>query len=323
MCTAVSYAAKDHYFGRNLDLEYSYEEKVTIMPRRFPLYFRNGTERKQHYSIIGMAHTADGYPLYYDAVNEKGLAIAGLNFPKSAVYHHFTKAKENICPFEVIPWLLANCATLKEARHELERMNIADESFSPRFPNTPLHWMITDFKNTLVIESVRNGLQIHDDPAGVLTNEPPFETQMMLLNQHMSLSDHTPEKSISELPTMACSLGMGAIGLPGDYSSLSRFVRASFVRNKSRAGESEEEAVSQFFHILASVEQPRGCTHVRNGRYEITRYSSCCNQEQGIYYYRTYENSTISAVYMHHENLEGDELIHYPLIDRLQINHCN
>ena len=116
---------------------------------------------------------------------------------------------------------------------------------------------------------------------------------------------------------------MGALGLPGDLSSASRFARAAFTRLHSVSGDSEEESVGQFFHILGSVEQPRGCREVADGKYEITIYTSCCNATRGIYYYTTYTNHQITAVDMHRENLDGNELIHYPMLQQERIFHQN
>ena len=119
------------------------------------------------------------------------------------------------------------------------------------------------------------------------------------------------------------SRGMGAMGLPGDASSMSRFVKAAFVKMNACSGESEAESVSQFFHILKSVEMQRGCVLLENGLYEITIYSSCCNTDRGIYYYTTYDNSRIHAVDMHRENLQGSELILYPLKKDQEIAYQN
>ena len=116
---------------------------------------------------------------------------------------------------------------------------------------------------------------------------------------------------------------MGALGLPGDLSSASRFARVAFTRMNSRSGESESESISQFFHILGSVDQQRGCCEVTDGKYEITLYTSCCNATKGIYYYTTYENHQISAVNMHHENLDADMLIRYPVITEQNIHFQN
>ena len=116
-----------------------------------------------------------------------------------------------------------------------------------------------------------------------------------------------------EIPLENDSRGMGGIGLPGDLSSPSRFVRASFVKWNALEGEDEAENVSQFFHILGSVEQQKGCVELQNGDYEYTVYSSCCNTDKGIYYYKTYENSCITAIDMHREDLNGTKLIAYPM----------
>ena len=116
---------------------------------------------------------------------------------------------------------------------------------------------------------------------------------------------------------------MGAIGLPGDLSSQSRFIRASFVKLNSISKDTEKESVSQFFHILNSVDQQRGCCDIENGKYEITLYTSCCNINKGIYYYTTYDNHQITAVDMYKENLDSKNLITYPLIKEEQIKIQN
>ena len=126
MCTAATYTTKDHYFGRNLDLEFSYNETVTVTPRNYPFQFRKVKALESHYAMIGMAFVVDNYPLYYDAVNEKGVGMAGLNFVGNAVYQEIDEAedgKENVCQYELIPWILSQCASVREVRellsHEL------------------------------------------------------------------------------------------------------------------------------------------------------------------------------------------------------------
>lgn len=314
MCTAITLTTHDHYFGRNLDLEYSYIETITITPRNFPFAFRQKDTLYQHYSMIGTAFVQDNYPLYYDASNEKGLSMAGLNFPENAYYFPPQEEKDNIAPYEFIPWILGQCATVAEARVLLHRLSLLNEPFSASLPLSPLHWIIADKNESIIVESLKNGLQIHDNPVGVLTNNPPFEMQLFHLNNYMNLSNDQPENHFSKnLDLKKYSNGMGAIGLPGDWSSQSRFVRAGFSKMNSRCGNSEEESVNQFFHLLGSVEFPRGCVEMEKDVYEITVYSSCCNTDRGIYYYKTYENFCITAVDMHHENLESTELICYPM----------
>ena len=314
MCTAATYLTRDFYFGRNLDYEFPYGEEVTVTPRNYPFRFRHMPELSSHYAMVGMAHVQDGYPLYYDAVNEKGLCIAGLNFVGNAVYGKPEEGRDNVAHFELIPWLLGTCASVAKARGLLDKIQITDTPFSPSLPIGQLHWLLADRKDCIVLESMADGLHIYEDSVGVLTNNPPFPMQLFALKNYAALSPDTPENRFAPgLDLAPYSRGMGAMGLPGDLSSQSRFVRAAFTRMNSRSGQEEGESVSQFFHILGSVEQQRGCCHLEKDKYEITLYSSCCNADRGIYYYTTYENSRISAVDMHREDLEGRELCRYPL----------
>ncbi len=324
MCTAVTYKTKDRYFGRNLDLEYSYNETVTVTPRNYAFRFRKAGKLESHLAMIGMAYVADGYPLYYDATNEKGLSMAGLNFPENARYRPFCAGKDNVAPFELIPWILGQCTTVSEAKTLLKQINLLNEKFNEDLPLTPLHWIISDQKRSVTLESVESGIKIYDNPVGVLTNNPTFDYQMFNLNNHMRLTKGEPENTFAEaLPLKTYSRGMGAMGLPGDASSMSRFVRAAFVKMNSKSGDSEEESVSQFFHILKSVEMQRGCVQLAGGAYEITVYSSCCNTDRGIYYYTTYDNSRINAVDMHAEDLDGCTMIAYPLKKTQTIEYQN
>ncbi|MCM1193575.1 MAG: choloylglycine hydrolase [Butyrivibrio sp.] len=320
MCTAAAFQSQDFYFGRNLDYEYSYHEEVVITPRNYPFRFRHQETVSHHYAMIGMAYAVGGYPLYYEATNEAGLSMAGLNFPGNADYKPLAEGKDNIASFEFIPWILSQCATIPEAKLKLTRLNLAATPFSRELPPSPLHWIISGRDGSITVESVKEGLKVYDNPVGVLTNNPPFDYHMTNLSNYMSLSVEPPENHFGEkLPLTPYSRGMGAMGLPGDLSSASRFVKAAFTLQHSCCGASEAESVSQFFHILTSVEQQRGCVHMGDGQYEITIYSCCCNADKGIYYYTTYENSRISAVDMRRENLEGSELIAYPVLKEQDI----
>jgi penicillin V acylase-like amidase (Ntn superfamily) len=324
MCTAATYLTKDFYFGRTLDYDFSYGDEVVITPRNYPFAFRSMGMRESHYALIGMAYVTDGYPLYYDAINERGLGMAGLNFVGSAVYRTAEEGKDNVAQFEFIPWILGQCASVKEARGLLERLNLTDTPFRDDLPLAQLHWMIADRDEAITVEQVASGLRVYDNPVGVMTNNPPFDMQMFHLNNYMHLSAGTPENRFSSrLPLYPYSRGMGALGLPGDLSSQSRFVRAAFTKMNSVSGDSEEESVSQFFHILGSVDQQRGCCLLENGKYEITLYTSCCNASKGVYYYTTYDNHRITAVDMHREDLNGHELKRYPLLSGDEIHYQN
>jgi choloylglycine hydrolase len=324
MCTAISWLWNDHYFGRNLDLEYGYNETITITPRNTPFSFRMAGQSDSHYAMIGMSTVIDGYPLYYEATNEKGLSMAGLNFPGNAVYLPPLDDHINVTPFEFIPWLLGQCSCIEDAKSLLCNVNLINVSFSPEYPLSPLHWLIADRDQSIVVEPMADGLKIFDNPVGVLTNNPPFDFHLHNLGLYLNV---TPDQAVSRFsanyPMKPWSSGMGGLGLPGDFSSASRFVKAAFTKLNSQCGHSESGSISQFFHILSSVTQQRGLTCVRDEEYEFTRYSSCCNTTRGIYYYTTYENSQITAVDMHRENLDGMHIISYPLITGQQIHYQN
>ncbi len=324
MCTAATYKTKDFYFGRTLDYDFSYGEEVVVTPRSYVFRFHSAGELNSHYALIGMAHVAEDQPLYYEAVNERGLGMAGLNFVGNAYYGGEVPDKENVATFEFIPWMLGQCATVTEAEAALEKVNVTNIQFHEKMPIAQLHWLIADARESITVESMKDGLHVYQNPAGVLTNNPPFPEQMSQLSHYMHLSAKAPENLFSDqLPLHADSRGMGALGLPGDLSSQSRFVRAAFVKMNSVSGESEAESVSQFFHILNAVDQQRGCCEMGDGKYEITIYTSCCNADKGIYYYTTYDNHQITAVDMHKEDLDGSALIRYPLILKEQIRMQN
>lgn len=340
MCTAISFSTKDHYFGRNLDLEYSYQESVTITPRNYPFIFRKTENMNSHYAMIGMAYVVEDYPLYYDAVNEKGLGMAGLSFEGNACYYEEVPEKENVSPFEFIPYILGQCACVEDAEEVLLKINVMKEDFRSDLPLSPLHWMISDKEKSIVVETLSGGMRVYPNPTGVLTNNPPFRQQLFGLNNYMSLSKEMPVNSFSKnIPLKVYSKGMGAIGLPGDLSSMSRFVRAVFAKENSVCGKGEMESIGQFFHILGAVEQQKGLVHIvrekentwgsndvslgENEDYEITIYSSCCNSEKGIYYYKTYDNSQITAVDMYKENLDGQHVVSYPLLTGQQVKWQN
>ncbi len=324
MCTAIAYKTKDFYFGRTLDYEFSYVEEVTVMPRNFPFPMRHTSCMDEHYAVIGMACVKEGIPLFYDGVNEKGLAMAGLNFVGNAVYGGVITGKRNVAQFELIAWILGTCASVSEAKKQLLQIQVTATPFSCDLPVSQLHWLIADENEAITVEYVAEGLKIYDNPVGVLTNNPSFDMQMQRLKDFMHISARTPNNSFSRnLQLLPYSRGMGGLGLPGDLSSQSRFVRAAFVKENAVSGVSEPESVNQFFHILGSVEQPRGCCEVAPGEYEITIYSACCNANKGVYYYTTYGNHQISAVDMHREDLDGTQLSRYPLVNGEQIQFVN
>ena len=316
MCTSVCYRNNTSYFGRNLDLDRAFGERVVVTPRNFEIKMRCVESVKSHYAMIGMACVVNDFPLYFDATNEKGLSMAALNFPENATYYDFAKEKDNVAPFELILWILGRCASIEEAKWLMSKINLVNINFSNELPLSPLHWMISDKERSIVLEPLSDGLKIHDNPFEILTNNPPFEFHKINASNYMGLStDRAKSKFKDNIPLKNYSFGMGAIGLPGDFSSASRFVRALFVKENSVSEKDEKSNVNQFFHILNAVAMPKGCVLV-NQEFEYTRYSSCCNIERGIYYYITYDDFNIQTVDMRKTDLDAKNLWCYDAIDK-------
>lgn len=324
MCTAIAFNKDCFYFGRTLDYELSYGEKIVITPRNFCFDFGEAGKYRRHFSMIGMASVYNGYPLYYEAINEKGLGMAGLNFVDNAVYGTKTTGKYAIAPHEFIPFVLGRCNNISEAKTLLPEIRLENRTVSDDLPAAQLHWIISDKSGSVVVESTEKGMFVYDDPAGILTNNPEFPSQLIQLNNYMCLTAKPPQNNFcSSMELKPYSRGMGAIGLPGDWSSESRFARAAFVKMNSVSGNSEAEAVTQYFRMMNAVAVPKGCCDIGDGSYQITRYICCCNCDKGIFYYTTYDNHRITAVHLHHENPEKNTVICYEPISKEQILNQN
>lgn len=310
MCTGITYK---HYFGRTLDVKGSYDEVITITPRYYTFVFKEVNHMKSHYAMIGIAKIIDDYPLYFDATNEKGLSMAGLRFTE-ARYKNYQRSMDNITPFEFIPWILGQCSCVEEAKILLKRMNLVNLPFNEQIPLAPLHWIISDQGQSITVECLESGLKVYDNDIGVMTNDPVFNIQRFILNNYMHISRENPKNTFSDkIQLKAYSMGMGGLGLPGDTSSLSRFVRATYTKLNSVCMDNEYDEINQFFHILGSVKQIKGCVLVGKD-YEITRYTSCCNMKKCIYYYTSYDNQQIIGIDMYKENIDSCQLITYPLL---------
>ena len=317
MCTAICLRSGNGYFGRTLDLEYSYQEKVTVTPRNYPIRPRHLAPLFHHYAFIGMAIIADEEPLYYDGINEHGLAVAGLNFPGNAQYYPACEGHINVAHYELIPWVLASFKNVDELLNAAAKLNITEDVYNDLYPAATLHWIVSDSTKSVVIESTESGLHIYDNPWDVLTNNPPFPMMIDNLRKYNTLTNLPVNCGFTNLEPD--SRGTGSQGLPGDLTSKSRFVRVAFHKHFSVAKNSESALVSQFYHILGSVNQVQGCVKVGN-QYVKTQYTSCCNMQKCIYYYTTYENSQITGISLFDHNLDGKQTVIYPLIRTQQFN---
>ena len=306
MCTVISLSGNSFYFGRNMDIEGPFGEAVTVTPRRFSFELRKMSKIMTEYAIIGMAAEMDGYPLYADGMNEKGLCMAALHFVGYARYAPpDTESDVMLTPYELIPYLLGTCASCREVREATRGLRLVAIPFRNDVPLSPLHWIVADGEECLVIESTADGVFVWGNPTGILTNAPalPFHLQNVLKYKDLSV-DTPPESAL-------LGLGLGAVGLPGDYSSASRFVRANFL--KSCVENAGACAPADVYRILGAVAPLRGCVRNGAGEWHATTYSSCMIPSEKIYSYTTAESLSVSAVRLTDKRVNGRSLVRIPL----------
>ena len=382
MCTAIGWQGKHFMFGRNLDLEYGFRERVTQVARGSLLRFAAMPPARTAYAMLGMAAEDGGFPLFAEAVNECGLCAAGLYFPHSArmraagdmrkgeraaegkaaeagdiqgaegaaaeraaaaediqgaegaaaeraaaagdiqgaegAAERAAAAGRAVAPHEMVAALLARCADTRQARAFLQGAEVVSIPYK-NYPVPALHWLVADRYGCFVIEPAEGGLRLYDDPAGVLANEPPFPFQLHNLHAYRHLTAAEPACGFG-MPLKALYHGTGGVGLPGDATSPSRFVRAAFYRANSRPfaeagegegrGEGEDEAdvaeqdAAQMFHMLSAVEMVKGGVLTEEGRPCYTRYACCIDADAGVYYLKRYGSLGAEKFTLHRQGAE-------------------
>lgn len=280
MCTAFSWG-DGRFFGRNLDLEYRYDEAVVTVGRQFSLSYKHLPSDGLHYAMIGMATLCEGYPLFYDAMNEHGLCMAALHFTGNARYQSKAEGKVALAPYELIPYLLSRAKAVAEARRLLSEISLVATPFSDGLPLSELHFLLSDEEESLVVEPRCEGLKCYPSREELLTNNPPYAFHVLNAEQYRHLSAKDGE--------CAFSRGLAAFGLPGDYSSASRFVRMAFVKKNAILPREDSRAIRQCFHLLSAVEVVEGCVRLDAGMPK-TVYSACLDRQTLTYHVLTYES---------------------------------
>ncbi len=324
MCTSIAWKNDSLYIGRNMDISFDFPRQIVIAPRNYEFVFKEESPQTHHYAIIGTAMVMNDYPLYSEAVNEKGVYMAGLNFPGMAHFYQSTQGKNNITENELIPWVLCQCADLLEVRELINSINITGIPFVEGLQVPELHFIISDKTSSLVIECTKNGMHVHENETGIMTNNPGFEMHLHNLKNYMHLSPQQPENKLSREINFECyCAGMGTLGLPGDFSSMSRFVKAFYLKTNASVDKKTLPSITQMFHMLDAVAMVKGSVLDEKGNCDFTVYSCCIDAEKGVYYLKTYASTTIQAVHMHHEDLDGNSLICFEHKDGAYIENLN
>ena len=311
MCTAIKFL---NYFGRNLDLEYNFNEEVVITPRNYCFNFSSSLSNDKNYALIGIATKSKNYPLYYDAINEYGLGGVGLSFNKQNLYSNNLTVKNAIAPYEFLPFVLRTSKTIKEVKNLLKNHIVVNKSFSKEFAVTNMHFMFADKNSSIVIETNNGKINIYNNKLNILTNMPEFYNQIKNLNNYKRLTNKDPYKSEYK--------GSGAVGLPGDYTSVSRFVKTDFILKNSAIINKNNNELTQFFKVLDSVFVPLGAVNINN-KFFHTIYTTGYNLKDLTLCFKTYNNNRISQVSMLKENLDLNKLICYPINNKQDILYLN
>lgn len=323
MCTCINIIGRGGFFGRTLDLDYSFNEKVIITPRNYQIDFKCDKSITSHCAIIGIGTIVENFPLYAEASNEHGLSIAYLNFKGLAKYNEIKKDKLNLAIYEVGLFFLSKYENVNQIKDEIIKLNIISVPYNENTQLTDLHIMIADKKESIVIEQTTSGLKVYENRYNVLTNNPEFSFHKNNLSRYMGLSNLSPTNNINKCVDFNIySLGLGGIGLPGDYSSPSRFVRAFFNKSNTIFDDDEQKDVYTFFKLLDSVSIIKGLVKVKDS-YHYTIYSSCFSYQSKVFYYKKYNSNKIYKIDMLKKDLTQKKLIEMNLNESIEFTEQN
>ncbi|QKH04662.1 choloylglycine hydrolase family protein (plasmid) [Bacillus cereus] len=328
MCTSLTLQTKSgqHLFARTMDFALDFNQEVIIVPRRYQWNNITGETIKAKQAVVGMGINHQGRIILADGVNESGMTCATLYFPGFATYSNSIDAtKTNLAPFDFVAWSLTQFNSVEELKKSLDSISFLDVPLSVLEVTPPLHWILGDkWGECIVLEPTIEGLKMYDNPLGVMTNSPEFNWHLQNLRQYISLKSQPYEPTQwGDVPLSAFGQGSGSMGLPGDFTPPSRFVRAAYSKQNIQGIDNEEEGVSAIFHILSNCELPKGGVITEEGTLDNTIYTSAMCMESGIYYYHTYDCRQIIAIHLFHENLDTDEIKTYPFQRKQRIFYQN
>ncbi|MES5928037.1 choloylglycine hydrolase family protein [Bacillus cereus group sp. MG9] len=328
MCTSLTLQTKNgqHLFARTMDFTLDLNQEVIIIPRHYQWNNITGEIINTKHATVGMGINHQGRVIMADGVNEAGMTCATLYFPGFATYSKsIDNNKTNLAPFDFVTWSLTQFNSVKELKKSVDSLTFLDIPLPDLGLTPPLHWILADkWGDCIVLEPTNEGLKMYDNPLGVMTNSPEFNWHLQNLRQYIGLkSQPFSPTEWSNLPLSAFGQGSGSMGLPGDFTPPSRFVRAAYGKQNIQDIDSEEEGVSALFHILSNCEVPKGGVITEEGTLDNTIYTSVMCMESGTYYYHTYDCRQIIAIHLFHENLDTDEIKAYSFQRKQKIFYEN
>ena len=313
----MSWATRDgkHLWGRNFDFDrIARGTAVTCLPAGTP-YFPGGQEGggpqlRSRYAAVGTGILLiPGTPVLYEGINERGLMGGQLYYREFARFPAQVRPGTlALCPPFAVLHLLGQCADVEEAVQALQsEVTLAALPVLGTVP--PLHWAFSDATGEMaVVESDRDGLHIYRRTVGVMTNSPGYPWHRLNLLNYAGIRDLDYDTlELDQLCLDQCFSGSGAQGLPGDWSSPSRFIRLAFLRHYGTKGKNEAEGVSRMLHLFQSAVFPLGMVRVSQpGKpselepeglpFDYTVYTSLMCSESLRFYWVSYENQRVRYV---------------------------
>ncbi|MCM3110717.1 choloylglycine hydrolase family protein [Lederbergia lenta] len=314
MCTAITLQSrqKENFFGRTMDFSYPIEPGLYVIPKNYEWYsLLTAKKYIDYYSFISIGQETEGMLGFFDGVNERGFAAAALYFEGYANYDLPIKDKEPIASLDFLHYILGRCGSVDDLIALLENIRIVGLPDPVTQRAAPLHWIATDRSGKcVVIEQTNSGLEVINNPIGVMANSPDFQWHMTNLRNYMDVSI-TQQKEVywGNVSLTPFSQGAGTTHLPGGFTSPERFVRTAFLKTHAEVPENRSEAIMTCFHIMNSVSIPKGIVLTDRGTYDYTKYITFINTNTCEYYFKTYENNQIMKVSLWDYYIEGTQPI--------------
>jgi choloylglycine hydrolase len=323
-CTGIRLIAADGtvVYARTLEFGIDLKSDVILVPRG---YSRTGTTPDgkpgkrwtAKYATLGA--NALGMPVIIDGLNERGLAIGLFYFPTTAKYQAYSPsdADKTIAPWEFGSYILENFATVDEVRSNALNIVVPDVILEAWKFVPPVHYVVHDTTGkSIVVEYAKGRLNVHDNPLGVMSNSPTFDWHMTNLRNYVNFSlTDLPPVQLGSVTLLPFGQGSGMLGLPGDFTPPSRFVRAAAFSQSVHPSKTGNEAVLEAFHILNAFDIPKGAAREQekdehgNVLADHTIWTSANDLKAKRFYFRTYENSQIRMVDLTKQKLDGKEIV--------------
>ncbi len=322
-CTGIQLQTKDGTYvsGRTLEFGIFFETSVVVVPRGYEFTgattLGDGKKWKTKYASVGTI-IADN-EVILDGINEKGLSVGSFYFPGFAKYSVTTPQNQSISmsSSDITQWIVSQFATVEEVRHAIENNEVAiSPVLTPGFPPEvqPFHFIVYDRSGkSLVIEPLDGKLVLYDNPTGAMANSPTFDWHLTNLRNYIALNpNNIPPVSIFGKSFKQLGQGSGMLGLPGDFTPPSRFVRATVFSATAIPSENAEKGILQVLHILNNFDIPVGVAReVHEGviHSDYTMLTTARDSKNLRYYFKTYEDQTIKMVDLSKFDLDAKKIV--------------